>query len=163
LIGGDSVTVVCKNLTNFFSCGAFSTYLWNGTITDSVMVVLPQNLSLGYASIDVNVMDSNGCAGADTLIIYVDDCYSIHDTEPGFAISVSPNPSSSGIFYAELSSAAQLRIFNIKGQVIDGHVIKSDLHGLFTIDLSSFPDGAFLLKVNVDKGFKTKWLIKGAF
>jgi hypothetical protein len=163
VMGGDSVTVICELFQSFFTCGSFSGYLWNNLSTDSMMIIMPFALPLGFWDARVMVTDKNGCSGFDTLRVLVDVCEGVEESDPHSRIRVSPNPSSSGIFYVDIFSPAQLRIFNITGQVIDNKMIKYESLSGFIIDLSGFPDGVYMLKATLDKGSDVIKLVKGGF
>jgi hypothetical protein len=80
-----------------------------------------------------------------------------HNFDNSADIKVYPNPSSSA-FYVDSNSAGTIEIFDILGKSIQTQKLQS---GTTTLDLSSTPNGLYLLKVTTDNNkSKTVKLIK---
>jgi len=84
-------------------------------------------------------------------------CRLINDVsdEDVWQMTVSPNPSS-GIFRIETSQASSYRIFDLLGRIIN----QGQLNGKSELDLTSQPNGIYLISVETEKGISTAKLVK---
>jgi hypothetical protein len=68
---------------------------------------------------------------------------------------VSPNPSS-GIFRMETSQASSYRVYDLFGRIIT----QGQLNGTSELDLTSQPNGIYLISVETENGISTAKLVK---
>ncbi|MFO7721943.1 MAG: efflux RND transporter periplasmic adaptor subunit, partial [Bacteroidales bacterium] len=135
LIGGDSVTVVCKNLTNFFSCGAFSTYLWNGTITDSRFPARIDELFVNFTGVTV-------AKGEHLARIYSPELISAHQ-ELRLAHAADPDGS------ITRAVRAKLRLWDLLPEQVDAILAQDDVADDFELRA---PTGGVVVTRNIKEG-----------
>lgn len=134
----------------------FQSYLWsNGDTTQ-----------YGYFNLDtiinnvivwVEVTDSNGCIGRDTMVVTVIDGFA--DNINSKIISIHPNPSN-GKF--ELKSSARINEAQIIIYDLHGRIVISDFKENFNdlqLDLSTQSKGVYFIKIISNKLVVTKKLI----
>jgi hypothetical protein len=75
-------------------------------------------------------------------------------TEParGFSVDIYPNPAHDRITISTDESAVSgwqsaVRIINVFGQVIERYSVQLSVHHAFTIDISQFPGGIYLVVI----------------
>jgi len=74
-------------------------------------------------------------------------------------INIFPNPTSDYFNIESLSkmNIIAVEIMNIQGRLIENRVINKTKQ---TIDISNLPSGVYILKIQTEKGFETKKIIK---
>ncbi|OJW80275.1 MAG: hypothetical protein BGO69_05435 [Bacteroidetes bacterium 46-16] len=125
------------------STGTYTSYQWNrnGTL---ITGAISQTYTMVIESGDytVTVVDSNGCTGTSTIY---NPTVGVPNVNPNNPISVYPNPTTGTI------SIITKQIVNIAITGTDGRLI--DIYKApKQIDLSSLPDGIYLLRIIDDKG-----------
>jgi parallel beta-helix repeat protein len=154
VISGDTVTIVCKNLTTTFTTGAYPTVLWHNGYNAPALVLSPSEMALGPMHVSVYVLDTNGCHSFDTLRVLVDDCFFTeeHDHQP--LITLWPNPVSQGenafLRPSFDMGKVQLMFFNIFGQIIDYQMYELVSGGTVILDTSTLQSGVYFLRINAD-------------
>jgi hypothetical protein len=68
----------------------------------------------------VQVIDSDNCAGADSIMVNVSICASVADLEAEYGIKVYPNPTS-GNFTIETITAIAVKIYRSDGALVFSH------------------------------------------
>jgi len=157
IIGGVHYTVVCKNLNTTFSVGNFQSINWFNNSSDTAITFLPDDLQLGPLPVFITVSDTNGCAGYDTLAVFVDDCYftgkqiDLHDP------LLFPNPVNQDeqllLRLPGYQGVVSLRIFNINGQRVDIQYHEMTSDHIIRVGLSLLKPGQYLIHYTTDQGF----------
>ncbi|MEO8086232.1 MAG: T9SS type A sorting domain-containing protein [Bacteroidota bacterium] len=127
-------------------------YLWStGETTQSVGSLCPDTIT-------VTVTDAMGCAVTDTIIVTFD--VAVNEILSENIFQVSPNPIADKLFLhfpASLKQQGLLSILNTLGEVIfRKNIVLEDQ----TLDLSSFPQGIYLLSLQTETGIFTKKIVR---
>jgi len=94
----------------------------------------------------------------ESLFYYPDwnSCYFLGADElPKSNEVISPNPSS-GIFRMETSQASSYRVYDLFGRIIN----RGQLNGTSELDLTSQPNGIYLISFETENGISTSKLVK---
>lgn len=135
-------TTACINLSpiTIAATSGFATYLWNtGDTLNSIVVNTSGNYSL-------TVLDSNLCAGADSLTVVFDPCLGLE--ENSIFSSIYPNPFS-GVVTIKMAStsAAVVSIYSATGAVIvNRQVIQNTVY----LNLSNNSNGLYFMSIEQD-------------
>ena len=135
----------------------FSVYRWSNSATTSAIEVSTTG------SYFVTVTDANGCTGSDEVFVEVEICSGTNTPGVSGSINVFPNPSE-GLVNLELKQFVpgnyRMTVFNAQGQLTmtDQLEISADQQ-LVQLDLSSFPKGAYIIKVASEKGIVVRRLM----
>ncbi len=127
-------------------------YLWN----DPTSQTTPTALDLCQGLIKVKVTDDNGCFVNRTMIIKntvgLESSYSDDD------ITISPNPSNTGVFSIDFSGNIKNNIsvivYNSIGEIIVNDIINTNNISNKKIDLSPYAQGVYFLMIGEEKVFK---------
>lgn len=123
----------------------YSTYNWsNGTSADTVLLIANQLDSVQY--IWVQVMDSNGCEGSDTITIRVESSVSVGILSGGPGVKVYPNPVRENLHINAPKST--IRLFDPLGREVAG---RTDNQSEVLINVSGLPSGIYLLVIDQEK------------
>jgi len=144
-------------------------YLWSNSSADKRIRVTTNGQWVDFQDYWVRVINPvTGCINHDTITVFFDfnACnIGIGEKSPFEThITVHPNPSI-GIFnirFEELSDPVRISVLNLHGQqVLKEELFKPDYEGVTrTLDLSSQPNGTYILKISGEKGVVVKRLIK---
>ncbi len=146
----------CADRIHEFSCGSFSSYYWfNGTV-DSVLITPLNYFNYGYNLIWVEVIDSNGCKGADSLECIFLICGSVNETEYRLpAIKLFPNPVTDilTVQFENNCGKTVVAIHNAIGDLIFlAERVNGDNRMDYSIDLSSALPGVYLISISNELG-----------
>jgi len=149
-------TIICKgSVTMLFASGAAS-YVWNTSQMGHTVIVSP-TANTNYT---VYGTDSNGCMGTGTLQVKVSACTSLpQNNSEELSISVYPNPTTGKITLDIFKGEdREYEIYDLLGSLkLKG---KTDLPYKNTIDMSSFPNGIYFLKIKNGADPRTIKLVK---
>lgn len=145
-LGND--TSVCAWNTVLLDAGnPGQAYLWStGAITQTI---LADTAGAGYGqhAFWVNVTDSMGCAGSDTILITFENCTGF--AEPGNqpVVNIFPNPAGD-FFMLDVKGfdGGRWHLVSVTGAAIAGSVI-GGLSYKTVVDVREIPRGMYLLKV----------------
>lgn len=129
------------------------TYAWNTNPPDSVAEIM---VPMGLYS--CTITDNNGCQAIAE--VFVDGTTSVENNTLSDLINIRPNPSSNGFFEINHSQTiVGFQVYDLSGALIknkDNINLTSE-----NIDLSIFPNGIYLLTVQLENGqTKTARLVK---
>nr|MBP6827571.1 choice-of-anchor I family protein [Saprospiraceae bacterium] len=147
-LGSDST--LCEGLTLTLDAGnTGSIYTWSTGDTSQTIQVGTTDLYV------VTVTNSFGCSASGDVAVSVVVCPATH--EPALqSMSVFPNPTSGVLtiqFQEMPSGVTHLSVINTAGQVV---LAQQQIHDLSTpIDLSGFPKGMYLLRLQSSAGIRT--------
>lgn len=102
--------------------------------------------------------DANGCFAQDTLTIVVDGCLNLDENLEMSAITVFPNPATTGLhisFGTELSGV-ELQLIDAQGKLVYNSAVQViAAHEALSIPVSKLPAGMYTLRITSDKGMRT--------
>ncbi len=130
------------------------TYAWSGpggfTSADEDLT------GLVGGTYTLTITDDNGCTFVTTVV--VESTASINQENPVF--NVYPNPST-GLITIEYNGneLTSLNVMDMTGRIIISHTQISQ-QSMYSIDLSNFEDGSYLLELNFDGSKQIKRIIK---
>ena len=152
-----TVDTVCVNLTSFALTGGSPTGgSYSGTGV-SLGNFNPASASLGNNVITYSYTDANGCSASTTGTIYVDPCAGIATYSQDGLINVYPNPTT-GILNVETTmDENMITIVDVLGNVV--YSTKSTSVKT-AIDMSSFANGIYFLKVENEKNVTTIRIVR---
>jgi hypothetical protein len=156
-LGIDTTICVSQTPWTLTPGSNFSVYRWSNSATTSSIQVSTTN------SYFVTVTDANGCTGSDEVFVEVEICSGTNTPGVTGSINVFPNPSE-GLVNLEMKQFAPgnylMTIFNAQGQLnmTNPMEISTDQQ-LIQLDLSSYPKGAYIIKVASEKGIVVRRLI----
>ncbi|MDT8308352.1 MAG: T9SS type A sorting domain-containing protein [Bacteroidales bacterium] len=146
----------CVDRIHEFSCGTFSSYYWFNGAIDSVLVTPLNYFNYGDNLIWVEVIDSNGCKGVDSLECFFVICGSVNETEYLLpAINLFPNPVTDmlTVQFENSSGKTVVAIYNIIGDLIFlAERVNGDNRMEYSIDLSSALPGVYLISISNELG-----------
>jgi hypothetical protein len=144
-LGGidDTITVVSYPTTLDAGTHPYTaTYLWWDMSTNQTLIV---NADGWYGVI---VEDENGCWDEDSVYVQLMD--GVNNVETSTVFNVYPNPNK-GIFTYEINTSASenmvIELTNVHGQVVYSHEENAVSVLTEEIDIRSFADGVYFLKV----------------
>jgi hypothetical protein len=146
-------TRVCKNETTTLTVvGTPTSYVWTNNASSSTassVIVTPTvaNVNGGIATYVVSGTDPvTGCKTSNAVLsVSVSACTAIADNEGTSAISLYPNPATSGkATLSGLSGSNSISVYNTLGQLV---LTEKATEETFSLDLSSQPAGNYIIKV----------------
>lgn len=147
---GADMTICANHFpVNLNGPGGYPFYNWsNGATT--------QNTTGAQAgSYVLTVTNNNGCQDKDTVVIVSDLCLGL-DENNTIEYSIYPNPASTTLFVETNVTNSEAVIFGASGQVL---FTQQNTDSEFTLDVSTFADGMYWLKVSSAEGSVTKQLL----
>ncbi|MEI6457117.1 MAG: T9SS type A sorting domain-containing protein, partial [bacterium] len=146
-------TSLCANYKITLHAGyGFDNYLWSNGSTDSTIVVDSAGYGLGSHSFWVHVT-KDGCVDRDTAVIHFIICpIGMEDNNLSDFLEIFPNPVSGKVqvvLKSAVSGKVKMQIFGTKGEEIGGRYDFTCIRN--EVDLSSFPTGVYLLKIEVQQ------------
>lgn len=141
--------------TATLTAGGANTYTWSTSSNSSTIAVSP-SVTTSYT---VTGTDANGCTNTATITQTVSICADINNSTFNTQYStflVYPNPNN-GIFTIELPVDAKLEIINALGQTVFN---ENKLYGNYAIDLSSYQNGIYIIKLSSHQGKAVYRIIK---
>ena len=151
-------TTICENQVPWtISAGNFSAYRWSNNATTSSIDV---SVTGTYG---VTVTDANICTATDEVFVEVEICIGTNSPGISGSINLFPNPTDGFVnleMLAFVPGNYRMTVYNVQGQLaLTEQVNVSTDRVLVQLDLSSFPSGAYMIKVASDNGVLVKRLI----
>ncbi len=137
----DSTTVLVLN-----AGAGFSSYQWSTGDSTQTITINGSGLSVGTFQYFVEVTDTNGCKGSDTILV-INGTPGIKEINQQAEIKIYPNPSK-GIFTIEtlgIKDYINVSVFSIQGKEIIKENIYND--NKIKLDLSNYPKGVYFIKL----------------
>lgn len=148
-LGNDTMVT---GLSYILDAGAgFPFYSWsNSQSTQTINITTPGNYC-------VTVTDANGCSNNDC--IFIDLVTSVNETPFMKMFSVSPNPSAGliRIDFPSMMSQGTIELMDITGKIIIRQSLVNTINR--EMNLSKFPKGIYLVRVNSGKHTEVKKLV----
>ncbi len=115
----------------------------------------------GLYTVLLEVTDTNGCFGVDSVLIEVLNNISIEELDDVDWLKVYPNPSS-GLIHLELSMEghrfAEIAVYDARGRQL--LKLSDDLNTTVVLDISNHKDGYYVLAFKVGNALYTKMIQK---
>ncbi|MFO7573871.1 MAG: T9SS type A sorting domain-containing protein, partial [Bacteroidales bacterium] len=163
-LGNDTILGLNSSLT--LNAGLSGSYLWSTGAMSQIIIADTSLLGSGTHLLWVQVTDSSGCAGSDTIQISFVQNPGISEHQNTGNIRIFPNPTS-GAFTIQFPDFLPKSLF-IQLTGIDGKVVyenRFELTGkpeLVEVFPGILAHGVYLVNIITDKGvFKEKLLIQG--
>jgi hypothetical protein len=148
-------TAICVGQSVTYSASGATTYTWNTQANTSTIAVSPI-ISTTYTVSGIN--SNNGCTGTASITVQVSHCTNIQHQEAGSKpITVWPNPANGIYNISGLENGTVIEVYDYTGKLLFNTVPGSENLGL---DLSSQPDGIYILNCRNERGQRTYRLIK---
>jgi len=129
-------------------------YEWsNGETTPGLTDVPSGDYSL-------TVSDKIGCT--QTFDVTVGAVTGVSEIETLTGISLTPNPASTlSVLDVQFSKAVDMRldVVNVAGKVMYATAVNNTLGGQYNLDLASYPDGIYFVKISVGEQANVKRLM----
>ena len=121
------------------------TYSGVGVIADTFD---PSIASVGVHDIIYSFTDEYDCTNSDTTQIHINICNDLESVQYNQPLILYPNPTQNQLtIETELNTKQKFDIVNIMGQI----VYTSTIEKTTTIDLSQFPNGIYMVKIESEK------------
>jgi len=142
-------TVLKLTHTKTLDAGAgFIDYLWNDSTTNQSKQIVGSVAGLGIQTYYVDVTDSNGCQGSDTIVVEIIDDTGINDKFNNCSISLIPNPANAQLNIefkgSKQSSLKKVEIYNCMGSLVKVVCFKQNKS---SVDVSDLPQGFYIVAV----------------
>jgi hypothetical protein len=152
-IGPD--TSFCGHLAITLDAGAgFAGYLWSDGSAGQTLQVDSTGFGNGEELIWAEVTDIGGATKRDSILVNFLDCASILEFAKGVKVTVFPNPNR-GQFNIQaegLLDKVEIKLFDVSGKALLRKEMSSP--GKEEIDLSIYPKGQYLLRIETGKEIK---------
>lgn len=129
-------------------------YSWNGESGTETLADLPTD------TYEVEVTDANGCVVTGS--VFVDNIVGVEELDVFSGLSIAPNPTQ-GIATLTLDLASNsdvwITVFSLTGEEVERYYQPSVNGVSHTIDLSSFAEGLYFLRVTTENQSTTRRLI----
>ncbi|MBA3647816.1 MAG: SBBP repeat-containing protein [Chitinophagales bacterium] len=141
-------TTICDTASLTLDAGSgYRSYLWSTGASSQAIVVSAGN------NYWVQVTDSNGCSGTDSIKVAVSICSGIADILNGSSFNIYPNPAN-GHFILSLSNATnehiKVQLENILSQVVmDIYEGESGKNFTREVNASQLPSGVYNVKISM--------------
>jgi hypothetical protein len=134
------------------NAGSQTSYLWNNNATTATINVTTSG------TYSVTVSNAAGCSNTDEIVVNLQDCAGIVETQ--IFANIYPNPTS-GLVNIDLSKTlnnAKIQIVDLQGKILYAN---SEFNGQnLMIDLNSFSNGMYLLQIEQNRQISQFKLIK---
>ncbi len=146
---------ICTGETITVTANGASTYSWLPVNLTGSQVALSPKVTSNYV---ISGVDANNCSNNTTYTLYVSKCTSLSENDVFANLKVYPNPSS-GLYTVEFAKdgSKSVVVMNAVGSIVLQTVTTEDTT---TIDLTSFSNGVYFVKVSNEGVVKTLRLIK---
>jgi hypothetical protein len=118
----------------------------------------PGVAGLGTWEVIYSYIDTNGCANSDTIVVVVDDCVGVENSQLS-NIFIFPNPTD-GRFFVDLGNDykyVEIEITDITGREIKSEIMRNKQ--ILSVSITE-PPGIYLIKISYDKKETVIKLIK---
>lgn len=157
---GPDVTLKASGSIVLNAGAGFASYLWSTGANTSTINVDSSGTGIGVKTVWVQVFNTQGCSGSDTVLVTFIDDTGIEDQKESRGILIRPNPNH-GKFELILdgftSGEYNIRIFGPDGSIAREMNVQLDDHKqLVPITLSDLPGGLYMLKLRGSRGTMTR-------
>jgi hypothetical protein len=162
-LGNDTAVGLSNSIT--LDAGNYTSYLWSIGATSQTIVVDTTVFGSGIHPFWVEVMDSMGCAGRDTILIHFTQNPGMIDDPHRMQIMIFPNPGS-GEFLIQFSGfqpkTADIQLAGLDGTLVyQEKQIKPGPSGIVKVSANGIAVGVYLLSIYTEHGaFQEKLVIR---
>jgi len=134
-------SVICKWESNTLTANGATSYTWSTNAISPSIVVNP-TVTTNYTVTG----ELNSCKSSKVFTQMVNLCLGIEEETVSQSITMYPNPATANLFVrlSTVNSDAEIRIFNMAGQLIKTQTIQS---ALSNIDLEGIANGLYLVEI----------------
>ncbi len=138
---------------NLFT-GSPDTYEWqlDGVVQDTTGDVIDLHLSPGNHTLTLTAINRAG-SGSDTIQL---SCVGIEDPAPQLMLRLMPNPASGNVKVSASCVMERIAVYTLRGELWQTFLPGSQEA---LLDVSSWPRGAYMLRVMSSQGVETRKLI----
>jgi hypothetical protein len=150
-------TMVCAQTVVTLNAGTgFTSVQWStGAISNSISVD-SSGIGFGSKTITVNVTNTAGCVGRDTVVVTFDNCSGIETShEPAFGVYFYPNPFN-GNFHILTERPLDYFIYDISGRLVE---TRKDIQGIYETG-DHLAAGTYFIEFRSKEQRRTYQLIK---
>jgi len=151
-LGNDTVICVFDTIT-IDAGNEGSNYIWSNGSTARTISIGSTGIGFESRTLSVSVTSPDGCMTTGQLIVTFDfiACTGIGDHYPESGLRIYPNPGN-GMLYIETTgqiAACYLSIIDWQGRIIEKNkkVLFSGPNSQFVLDITSYPEGIYLLRI----------------
>jgi len=161
-LGPDSAFCAGQSITlDATTAGAVAYEWYPGGETSATITVDTNGYGIGSHMFIAYVTDGNGCRGADTIMVEIEDCTGIGELAGVNNITLYPNPGQ-GEFKLQIDTKnpmeLNIKVYNNRGlTVFEDQGLRIDNSELVRMDLSSQPAGIYMVTVYNRQG---RWIEK---
>ncbi len=134
------------------NAGSHTSYLWNNNLTSATLSVTTSG------TYSVTVSNAAGCVSTDEIVVNLQDCAGIEETQ--IFANIYPNPTS-GLVNINLSmtlSNANIQVIDLQGKILFAN---PEFKGQkLMLDLNNFSNGMYLLQIEQNSQISKFKLIK---
>ncbi|MCK5766414.1 MAG: PKD domain-containing protein [Bacteroidales bacterium] len=161
-LGPDSAFCAGQSITlDATTAGAVAYEWYPGGETSATITVDTSGYGIGSHMFIAYVNDGNGCTGADTIMVEIEDCTGIGELAGVDNITLYPNPGQ-GEFKLQIDTKnpmeLNIKVYNNRGlTVFEDQGLRINNSELVRMDLSSQPAGIYMVTVYNRQG---RWIEK---
>ncbi len=134
------------------NAGSHTSYLWNNNTTTATLSLATSG------TYSVTVSNAAGCENSDEIVVNLQDCAGIEETQ--IFANIYPNPTS-GLVNIDLSmtlSNAKIQLVDLQGKILFAN---TEFNGQnLIIDLNNFSNGMYLLQIEQNSQISQFKLVK---
>lgn len=141
-------------------------YLWSNGSRSRFLKVTTSGIAYDEQEYDVTVMDPvTGCSGSSSMKVtftFADCIFGIEDVSKNSEVKIYPNPSSNGVFSAELNGFkghVTVEIHSSLGQLVKTETIEGSASLRYLVNLEGQSAGVYMMKVSDDRSTSVQKLI----
>ena len=132
-------STLCNGQLITFTATGAKYYVWTGGATSSTIAL---TFALGTIAINVSAVDSNGCAGSNTINLVITNCDGIGEIDNAINFVAAPNPTK-GKLTLNVSQSGTLYLRDALGKTLFEKELAA---GSSDIDVSNFANGLYYLQ-----------------
>ena len=150
-------TMVCAQTVVTLNAGTgFTSVQWSTGATSNSISVDSSGVGFGSKTITVNVTNTAGCVGRDTVVVTFDNCSGIANShEPAFGVYFYPNPFN-GNFHILTERPLDYFIYDISGRLVE---TRKDIQGIYETG-DHLAAGTYFIEFRSKEQRRTYQLIK---
>jgi hypothetical protein len=161
-LGGD--TTICSYTSLTLDAGSgFVSYLWSDGSTNQTLTVDSVSSGIGTMPYSVTVTGNNACEDADTIIITIQSCAGMPETNNDISISIYPNPASE-TFNISITGLTdrdiRISITNMLGQLTYNENLHNEAGRFFRqVCLNGYAKGVYYINIYTAERIHTNKIV----